>query len=175
VAAGIDSIEHGSQIDAALAKEMKERGSFHVPTIAALAEIIGHPEDVPEYAVEKGKQIWDMAQDAFRRSIRAGVRIACGTDAGTPHNPHGSAAKEIVHMVEWGLTPLKALQAATSNAAALLRVDDVTGSVESGKAADLSLYDGDPLDDPTVLLRPASVWKGGEMVADGSGSLAAEG
>jgi imidazolonepropionase-like amidohydrolase len=175
VAAGIDSIEHGAQIDAAIAKEMKERGTFHVPTIAALSEIIGHPEDVPEYAVAKGKQIWEMAQDAFRRSIRAGVRIACGTDAGTPHNPHGSAAKEIVHMVEWGLTPMKALQAATSNAAALLRVDDVTGSVEMGKAADLSLYDGDPLDDPTVLLRPASVWKGGEMVADGSGSLTDEG
>ena len=147
---------------------------FQVPTIAALAEIIGHPEDVPEYAVAKGLQIWAMAQDAFRRSIRAGVRIACGTDAGTPHNPHGSAPKEVVHMVEWGLTPLKALQAATSNAAELLRVDHVTGSVVAGKAADLSLYDGNPLEDPTLLLRPASVWKGGEMVADGSGSLTDE-
>jgi imidazolonepropionase-like amidohydrolase len=174
VAAGIDSIEHGSQIDATIATEMKAGGVFHVPTIAALAEITGHPEDVPEYAVAKGLQIWAMAQDAFRRSIRAGVRIACGTDAGTPHNPHGSAPKEIVHMVEWGLTPLKALQAATSNAAELLRVDDVTGSVEAGKAADLALYDGNPIEDPTLLLRPASVWKGGEMVADGSGSLTDE-
>ncbi len=165
VAAGIDSIEHGAQIDGPIAKEMKERGTVHVPTIAALLGITGHPEDVPSYAVEKGLQIIDMAKDALRRSIRAGVRIACGTDAGTPHNPHGSAPKEVVSMVEWGLTPLKALQAATSNAAALLRVDDVTGSVEPGKAADLVAYEGDPLDDPTVLLAPRSVWKDGEVVA----------
>src|SRR5207253_2152791 len=134
------------------ARQMKASGAFHVPTIAALAGIIGHPEDVPEYAVAKGKQIWEMAQDALRRSVRNGVRIACGTDAGTPHNPHGSAPKEIVSMVEWGLTPLKALVAATSNAALLLRVSDVCGTVEAGKAGDLVLYEGNPIDDPTGLL-----------------------
>ncbi len=165
VAAGIDSIEHGSQIDAALAREMKEKGTFHVPTIAALAGIIGHPEDVPAYAVAKGKQIWDMAQDAFKRSVRTGVRIACGTDAGTPHNPHGSAPKEVVSMVEWGLTPLKALIAATSNAATLLRVSDECGTVAEGRAADLVLYDGNPVEDPTLLLTPRAVWKEGTVVA----------
>src|SRR5690242_17358248 len=116
VRAGIDSIEHGSQIDTEIAREMKERGAFHVPTISALAEIVGHPEDVPEYAVSKAEQIIAMARDAFGRAARNGVRHACGTDAGTPHNPHGSAPREIVRMVEWGLTPLKALQAATANA-----------------------------------------------------------
>jgi imidazolonepropionase-like amidohydrolase len=166
VAAGIDSIEHGSQIDNEIARHMKANGAFHVPTIAALAGIIGHPEDVPEYAVAKGLQIWEMAQDAFKRSIRNGVRIACGTDAGTPHNPHGSAPKEVVSMVEWGLTPLKALVAATSNAATLLRVDDVCGTVSEGKAADLVLYDGNPIEDPTVLMTPRAVWKGGIAVSE---------
>jgi imidazolonepropionase-like amidohydrolase len=164
VAAGIDSIEHGAQITAETAREMKERGTYHVPTISALQGIIDHPEDVPAYAVEKGRQIVDMLHDAFRRNVRTGVRFACGTDAGTPHNPHGNAPREVIRMVEWGLTPLKALQAATSNAADLLRVPGV-GSVEEGKAADLVLWEADPLDDITALLAPRLVMREGEVVA----------
>jgi len=105
-----------------------------------------------------------FARDAFRRAIRAGVRHACGTDAGTPYNPHGGAPREMIRMIEWGLAPLKALQAATSNAAELLRVPSV-GTVEEGKAADLVLWPGDPLDDPSLLLSPVAVLKGGEVVA----------
>jgi imidazolonepropionase-like amidohydrolase len=163
VAAGIDSIEHGAQIQSDTAKLMKERGIFHVPTISALAGIVDHPDEVPEYAVEKGKTVLAFARDTFRRTVRAGVRHACGTDAGTPFNPHGGAPKEIVRMVEWGLPPLKALRAATSNAAELLRLPDV-GTVERGKAADLVLWVEDPLEDPTALLNPAGVWKGGDEV-----------
>jgi imidazolonepropionase-like amidohydrolase len=161
VRAGIDSIEHGAMIDASIAREMAERGTFHVPTINALMGIVGHAEDVPEYAVEKGKQIMGLARDSFRRSIRWGVRHACGTDAGTPHNPHGSAPKEIIRMIEWGMTPLKALRAATANAAELLRAPDV-GTLEEGKAADLVMWRGDPIEDPSLLLYPVLVMKGGE-------------
>jgi imidazolonepropionase-like amidohydrolase len=164
VQAGVDSIEHGSQITPEAAREMKERGTFHVSTISALRGIVDHPEDVPPYAVEKGRQIIDMARDAFGRTIRAGVRHACGTDAGTPHNPHGGAPREVIRMVEWGLTPLKALRAATANAADLLRVPTV-GTVEPGKDADLVLWDGDPIDDPGVLLKPGLVMRLGEVVA----------
>jgi imidazolonepropionase-like amidohydrolase len=163
VRAGIDSIEHGAQITAEIAREMKERGTFQVPTISALRGIVDHPEDVPPYAVEKGLQIIEMAQVAFRRGIRAGIRHACGTDAGTPHNPHGSAPREVAQMVAWGLTPLKALAAATSNAADLLRIPEI-GSVEEGKAADLVLWDRNPLDDVSALLRPAAVLRAGEVV-----------
>jgi imidazolonepropionase-like amidohydrolase len=164
VRAGVDSIEHGSQIDAATARLMKEQGTFHVPTITALSEIVGHPDEVPAYAVEKGRQMAEWAKDSFRRTVRSGVRIACGTDAGTPFNPHGNAPREVVHLVEWGLTPLKALQAATSNAADLLRVPSV-GSIDAGKAADLVLYDGNPLDQIETVLKPAMVLKAGERVA----------
>jgi imidazolonepropionase-like amidohydrolase len=163
VGAGIDSIEHGSQITVDIAKEMAAKGVFHSATITALAGIIGHPEDVPPFAVEKGKQIWDMAQVAFRRGIRAGVRHVCGTDAGTPHNRHGSAPVEIERMVEWGLPVTKALQAATANGAELLRVPHV-GTVEEGKDADVVLWPGDVLDDVRLLGAPALVMRGGRVV-----------
>lgn len=164
VRAGIDSIEHGAQISPETARAMKERGIYHVPTISALRGIIDHPEDVPAFAVEKGRQIVDMLHDAFRRNVRLGVPFACGTDAGTPHNPHGNAPREIIRMAEWGLSPVKALQTATANAAKLLRVPDV-GTVESGKAADLVLWKSSPLEDVTALLSPTMVMRAGEVVA----------
>ncbi len=160
VRAGIDSIEHGSQITTAIARMMKERGTFHVPTISALRGIVDHPEDVPAYAVEKGRQIMGMAREAFGRSRRAGVRIACGTDAGTPHNPHGSAPREVVRMVEWGLAPAAALRAATSEAAVLLRLPSV-GAIAGGMAADLVAWTANPLEDPAALLAPGLVMAGG--------------
>ena len=163
VQAGVDSIEHGSQITAEVAKLMKEQGTFHVPTISALTEIAGHPDEIPAYAVDKARQMVEFARAAFRRSVRTGVRIACGSDAGMPFTPHGTAPHEIVRMVEWGLSPVRALQAATSNAAALLRVPSI-GTVEEGKAADLVLYDGSPLDEIEVLLKPAMVMKAGDVV-----------
>ncbi|HXF74274.1 MAG TPA: amidohydrolase family protein [Actinomycetota bacterium] len=164
VRAGIDSVEHGSQLTAEAARLMKERGTFHVPTISAIRGILDHAEEVPAFAVEKAAAIAEEARDSFRRAVRAGVRHACGTDAGTPFNPHGSAPLEVVRMVEWGMTPLRALQAATANAAELLRVPEV-GTVEEGKAADLVLYDADPLEQVEALLKPAMVMKAGEVVA----------
>jgi CRISPR-associated Cas5-like protein len=164
VRAGFDSIEHGSQISVAVARMMKERGTFHVPTISALRGIVDNPDEVPAYAVEKGIAVLSWLRDSFRRAVREGVRYACGTDAGTPFNPHGSAPLEIERMVEWGLTPLKALQSATSNAAELLRVPDV-GTIEVGKVADVVLYDGEPLDEVSLLATPKVVLKRGEVVA----------
>jgi imidazolonepropionase-like amidohydrolase len=122
---------------------------------------------VPAYAVEKATALVDLARDAFRRSIRTGVKIACGTDAGTPFNPHGSAPLEIVRMVEWGMTPLQAMRSATSNAGELLRLSDV-GMVTEGAAADLVLFDSNPIEDINAVLEPALVIKDGEVV---SGSL----
>lgn len=162
VRAGVDSIEHGSQISTETARLMKERGTFHVATICALRGIVDHPDDVPDYALAKGRQILDQARDSFRRAMRAGVRHACGTDAGTPFNVHGSAPLEIQRMVEYGMTPLKALQSATANGAELLRVPEA-GTVEEGKAADLVVYDGNPIEDVSVLLQPRLVMAAGEI------------
>jgi imidazolonepropionase-like amidohydrolase len=162
VTAGVDSIEHGSHITAAIAEEMKARGTFHVPTISALHGIVEHPEDVPPYAVEKGRQIIGIAREAFRLAVQTGVRHACGTDAGTPHNPHGGAPAELIKMVEWGLAPTAALQAATSNAASLLRLPR-TGAIEPGMVADLVLWEANPLDDIEAVRKPRLVMKSGEL------------
>jgi imidazolonepropionase-like amidohydrolase len=146
------------------ARLMKDRGTYHVPTISAIRGIVEHPDEVPAYAVEKALALADLARDAFRRSIRAGVPIACGTDAGTPFNPHGNTTHEIVRMVEWGLTPLKAMRAATSAAADLLRIPDV-GWIGEGAFGDLVLYREDPLVEIETVLEPVLVMKGGEVVA----------
>ncbi|MEX0989282.1 MAG: amidohydrolase family protein [Actinomycetota bacterium] len=165
VEAGVDSIEHGALIDAATAKRMKEAGTFTVPTLSALLGIATHPESVPAYAVEKARSVVDQAQESFRRVMRAGVRVALGTDAGTPHNPHGNAPHEIVRMVEWGMTPLKAMRAATSAAAKLLRIDDRVGSIAPGMLADIVVYEGEPLEEVTTILQPALVLQAGRVVA----------
>lgn len=164
VRAGVDSIEHGSMLSAEGARLMKERGAFHVPTISAIRGVVDHPDEVPAYAVEKATALVDLARDAFRRSIRTGVKIACGTDAGTPFNPHGSTPLEIVRMVEWGMTPLQAMRSATSKAAELLRLGAV-GSVSGGAAADLVLFGSNPIEDINAVLEPAVVIKDGEIVA----------
>jgi imidazolonepropionase-like amidohydrolase len=163
VSGGIDSIEHGSQITDRIAEDMKARGTFHVPTINALRGIVDHPEDVPAYAVEKGRQIIGMAEEAFGRAVRAGVRHACGTDAGTPHNRHGGAPEELIRMVEWGLSPKGAMQAGTANAAALLRLP-LVGRIEQRMAADLVLWEGNPVDDITAVRTPRVVMQRGEVL-----------
>jgi imidazolonepropionase-like amidohydrolase len=162
VQAGVDSVEHGSLISAQTVRMMKERGTFHVATISAHAEIVGHGDEVADYVLAKGQQIIESARASFERALRAGVRHAVGTDAGTPFNGHGHGPLEMVRMADWGMPPAKVLVAATSNAAALCRVDDETGTVEAGKAADLVLYEANPLEDVRALLSPAVVFRGGE-------------
>ncbi len=164
VLAGVDSIEHGSQITTEAARLMKDAGTFHVPTISAIRGIVEHPDEVPDYAFEKASALADEQRDAFRRAVRAGVRHACGTDAGTPFNPHGNAPLEIARMVEWGLTPLKAMQAATANAAELLRLEDI-GTIDAGKTADLVLYASEVLEEIDAVLKPTMVMKAGDVVA----------
>ncbi|MEX2459526.1 MAG: amidohydrolase family protein [Actinomycetota bacterium] len=165
--AGVDSIEHGSVASAATMRVLAEHGTFHVPTFAAHAGIVGHPDEVAPYVLEKGRQIFEAAKTAFRNAVKAGVRHAVGTDAGTPFNRHGRTPDEIVRMIETGLSPAKALLAATSNAAALCRVDDRLGTIEPGKLADLVVYREDPLQDVTAFTRPALVIKEGVLAVDG--------
>jgi imidazolonepropionase-like amidohydrolase len=162
VRAGVDSVEHCVQLDAATAKEMVARGTFRGPTLSALLGI-AEGTDVPAYAKDKAIALVDDARAGHRTAVRAGVRHVCSTDAGTPFNPHGNAPNEVIRMVEWGTRPLDAMVAATANGAELLRLTDV-GRIAEGFIADLVLYDADPVQDIATVRRPRTMWKAGVKV-----------
>jgi imidazolonepropionase-like amidohydrolase len=163
IIAGVDSIEHGSQISDELAEEMTRRGTFHVGTICPGRVMLDRADEIPDYAAAKSREISPAREASFRRTTRLGVRHAAGTDAGTPFNVHGSLPRELAYMVAWGMAPIDALRAATANGAELLRLTDV-GVVEIGKRADLVLYDGNPCEDIEVVAQPSRVWAAGIAV-----------
>ncbi len=162
VIAGVDSIEHGTFMDDADMALMKQHGTWLVPTIIAgehvaqMAKIPGYyPAQVASKALEVGPKIMASAGRAYR----AGVPIAFGTDAGV--YPHGENAHELELMVQAGMPPAFALQAATKNAAKLLRMNKDVGSVEAGKYADIVAVSGDPLADIALMKQVEFVMKGG--------------
>ncbi len=158
VRAGVDSIEHGSLLTDEILAEMKQRGTYLVPT-THLADVI-NLEVLPPPIRRKAEWILPRAKENLRRAIRAGVKIAFGTDAAV--FPHGENAKEFAALVERGMTPLEALRAATLYAADLLGVDD-RGVIAPGKLADLIAVPGNPLDDIRVMERVTFVMKDGKI------------
>ena len=141
---GVTSIEHGIFMNEECCREMVERGTFLVPTLAALRHILDNAEaGIPDYVVEKARRCAAAHEQSVRMFRDAGGRIALGTDAGTPFNLHGRNAEELRLMVGVGLTNLEALRAGTSNAADLMGLDD-RGRIVEGAVADLLLVDGDP-------------------------------
>lgn len=162
VTAGVDSIEHGTYMSDADMKLMKQRGTWYVPTIIAgryVAEKAAVPGYYPEQIAAKARQVGPVIQKTAGRAFKAGVKMAFGTDAGV--YPHGQNAKEFEYMVEAGIPNAYALQAATVNAAALLKQSDNMGSLEAGKFADMIAVKGNPLDDISLMKQVDFVMKGG--------------
>ncbi len=157
VRAGVASIEHGSILTDEILAEMKQRGTYLVPT-TYLRDIVR--EDLPEPLRSKRKSIAETAKASHRRAVQSGVRMAFGTDAGV--FPHGQNAREFASLVSRGMAPLDALRGATIHAADLLGVDD-RGVIAPGKLADLVALPGNPLEDIRVTERPAAVVKGGVL------------
>jgi imidazolonepropionase-like amidohydrolase len=160
VEAGVDSIEHGNYISEDDLKTMVTRGIYYVPTIFVGAY-------VAQGRAAAGAPVWvkmlSIHEETFRRALKAGVKIAFGTDAGGfawTENP----AKEFAYMVKWGMTPEQAIRSATGTAAALLGWSDQVGTVEAGKFADIVAAPGDPLADITALEKVDFVMKGGRVV-----------
>ena len=166
VRAGIDSIEHGFYLDAEAIDMMLERGTFFVPTLAALYHIIqGGPDSgIPAFMIEKSKRATDAQIESFRRAVEAGVRIAAGNDGGTPFNLSDNLVSELERMVVAGMSPAEALATANGNAAELLHMADQIGTVEQGKLADLVVLDADPLVDISALRQVHMVIKAGQPV-----------
>ncbi|WP_327051871.1 metal-dependent hydrolase family protein [Halomicrococcus gelatinilyticus] len=158
VRAGISSVEHATFMDREAAELMAEEGTYWVPTAKALHGIIeaGTDAGIPAWAVEKAEEAAEAFADSFEHARDAGVPIAMGTDAGTPFNFHADIPEELQLMVEYGLSPERALAAATVDAADLLGLDDV-GRVTEGYRADLVVLDANPLDDVAAWGSPARV------------------
>jgi imidazolonepropionase-like amidohydrolase len=164
VEAGVDSIEHGTFMTDEVIQLMKQRGTYYVPTISAgkwVAAKAAEGDYFPDVVRPKAAAIGPLAAETFARAHRAGVKIAFGTDSGV--SPHGENAREFVYMVESGMAPLAAIQAATVEAAKLLRVQDRLGAVEPGKIADIVAVRGDPLKNIEVMLDVAFVMKDGRV------------
>ena len=166
VEAGITSVEHGTFMDREAAELMADAGTYWVPTASALRGIVdnGTEAGIPEEAVAKAEDAADHFDDAWDHALNAGVTIAMGTDAGTPFNFFEEIPQELAYMVDYGLTPAEALEAATVNAAALLGLDDV-GRVAEGYRADLVVLNADPTEDVSAWRDPDAVFAAGERMA----------
>ncbi|MCI8887443.1 MAG: amidohydrolase family protein [Hungatella sp.] len=164
--AGVDSIEHGFFMDDWCFDWMKEHNVFFVPTLAAphWIKVYGTGAGIPDYMVRKVENTIEAHKDTFRRAHKAGVKIALGTDAGTPFNHFDKTAFEAVLMVENGMTPMEAIRCGTIHAAELLGVKDTHGSVTPGKKADFAVFAKNPLEDVNALLDCAMTVLGGKVV-----------
>jgi imidazolonepropionase-like amidohydrolase len=111
----------------------------------------GTAAGIPEFAVKKSASVRERHLESFRLAMRAGVRIAAGTDAGTPLNPHGTIVPELLLMAGAGMPPLEVIRAATSVAAAVTGLEAETGRVAPGLAADLLAVEGNPADSLKAL------------------------
>ena len=162
VVGGVDSIEHGTYMDDQDMKLMKEHGTWYVPTIIA-GDFVAHKAAIPGYfppqVAAKAAAIGPLILGTAGRAYKAGVKIAFGTDAGV--YPHGENAHEFELMVQAGMPPLYAIQAATVHASELLKHDKDLGSVTAGKFADVVAVTGNPLDNIGLLKQMSFVMKEG--------------
>ena len=166
VKAGVDTIEHGSVLDDEAIRLMKEHGAYLVADIYDDDFILQHGKEYgyTEENLAKEKMLGQKQRDSFRRAVQAGVKVGYGTDTGSI--PFGQNGKQFFYMVKYGLTPMQAIQSATTWAADVMNWSDRIGSLDPGKYADLIAVTGNPLDDITILERVSFVMKGGQVVKD---------
>jgi len=167
IAAGVDSIEHGTFLEDDTLAEMKEKGVYLVPTLFAGAWVGENADRFPPAIATKARAAAAQMQATFQRAVKIGVPIAFGTDAGV--EPHGLGAREFSLMTKNGMTPAQALMAATAKAADLLGIAADTGTLEAGKAADIVAVPGNPLENIEATERPVFVMKAGTIYVGGEG------
>jgi len=165
-AAGVASIEHASMLDDEAIQTIKSKGLYIVPDIYNDDFIVSEFVKLgyPQSTIDKEKQVGRRQRESFSAAVRAGVKIAFGTDAAV--YPHGWNARQFAYMVKWGMTPMQAIQAATVRAADLLGWSEKVGVIAPGHFADLVAVDGDPTKDVTLLERVSFVMKDGAVVVN---------
>lgn len=164
VAAGARSLEHGSRLDRATAREMARRGTYLDPTLYHMQWYSDHGAAL-QYAPGYAERLAALQKEQFasvRLAKEAGVAIACGSDA--VYTMHGENAREIVWLTKAGLSPSDALRSATTVNASLLGLEREIGRIAPGYAADLVAVPGDPTKEIEAVLRPAFVMKGGRII-----------
>ena len=161
--AGVKSIEHGTYLDAETVALFKENDAVLVPTVLA-GMTVKEWDFLPPNSYRKAQVIGPLMQDMLTRAYESGVTIAFGTDTGV--SKHGNNAKEFEYMVAAGMSETEAIIAATVTAAKHIELDDVIGTLEPGKYADLIGVDGDPREDITELMDVDFVMKGGIVYKD---------
>lgn len=161
--AGVDSIEHASMItDASIAQAVRQ-GTYLSMDVYVSDYILseGEAAGVLAESLAKERQVGRFQRERFKAAVEAGANIAFGTDAGV--YPHGTNARQFAKMVEWGMTPLQAIQASTIGNADLFGMSDEIGSITVGKYADLIAVPENPLSDVSVLEHVDFVMKNGEV------------
>jgi imidazolonepropionase-like amidohydrolase len=161
VRAGVRSIEHGSLIDDEGIALMKEKGTWLVADIynGDYIDSVGRQQGWDEEILRKNDETTEAQRAGFRKAVAAGVKIAYGTDSGV--YPHRFVARQLPYMVRYGMTPMQALQSATTSGARLMGWEDRVGSIAAGKYADIVAVDGDVLANLGALEHVGFVMKGG--------------
>jgi imidazolonepropionase-like amidohydrolase len=156
---GVASIEHGVYLNEELIDLMLEQDVYLVPTLLAPLAVVElakeHPDILPPMMASKATEVIEAHRQSFRRAVEAGVKVAMGTDAGV--GKHGENGRELLLMVENGMTPMQAIVASTANAARLLHLDKNVGTLEVGKLADVVVVDGDIVGDIRKIADPTNV------------------
>lgn len=158
VKAGCRTIEHGTMADREAIEAMAEAGAYLVPTMSLHNLFEEHVDRIPQFMIEKSRDMQEAYMEVVAEAIKAGVQLAMGTDAGTNYNYHGKNAREIVFYVRSGLmSPRRALTTATHNAAQAIMMDHLVGSLEPGRLADLVVLNQNPLENISSLMDPGNV------------------
>jgi imidazolonepropionase-like amidohydrolase len=168
IRANVDTLEHGIELDQEAVEMMKEKGTFLVPTLLAPYNICKHgvKAGIQEYAVKKSEKVMKKHTESFKLAYQAGVKIAMGTDTGTPFSQHGNNAEELALYIKNGMKPMEAIVSATKTASEAIGIDHYIGTLEKGKVADILILSDDPLADITVLQQKekiSTVIKDGEI------------
>ena len=160
IIAGVDSIEHASYIDDETIELSKQKGTYLSMDIYVSDFILGEGKDqgILEESLQKERVVGKIQRQNFRKSVNANAKISFGTDAGI--YPHGKNAIQFKYMVEWGMTPLQAIQASTIKTAELFGLANI-GNLKEGFEADIVGVEGNPLEDITVLENVSFVMKDG--------------
>lgn len=167
VVAGVDTIEHGNQLNEDLIDRLHNRGLAYDPTLFVYGRIADGGDGIPEYAQKNASDLYDQHTDAFQSALTQGCRILAGSDAGSPGVPHPAIHLELEQMVREGMDPTDALEAATLTGVTELGKPEL-GIVEPGTPADLVCYDENPLLDISTIADPTVVVKEGDIVVDHS-------